>query len=111
MKQAEADSEDTNRSTVGTEDAVSSLAFATVRPRRTEPAIDFRSYSGWAMEPESGGGQLPLADPRYTVVTTGSSRQDRSLREALDSMASNGRVASAELAAASRGQPFVNANH
>lgn len=71
---------------------VGNLAFAAPRQRREEPASDFRTYAGWSRIPESGGGQLPLADPRYTVDTTGSSRQERSLRESVDSMSSMGEL-------------------
>lgn len=66
--------------------------YASRRTRRDEPAMDFRFFAGQPISPESGGGQLPLASPRYTVDTTGSSRQERTLRESVDSMISMGEL-------------------
>jgi len=66
--------------------------FASIKPRRQRVPIDYRMFDGHHPAPGVAGGQLPLADPRYTVDTTGSSRQERTLRESTDTMSAVGEL-------------------
>ena len=63
-----------------------------LRARRNEASPDFLMFAGQQSLPENAGGQLPLADPLYTVDTTGSSRQERTLVEAVESMTAMGEL-------------------
>ncbi len=63
-----------------------------LRTRRTEVSNDFLMFAGQQVAAESAGGQLPLADPLYTIDTTGSSKQERTLTETVESMASMGEL-------------------
>ncbi|MGV3486863.1 MAG: PQQ-binding-like beta-propeller repeat protein, partial [Planctomycetaceae bacterium] len=66
--------------------------FAAVRRRRVDAASEFRMYPGRSVPAQSAGGQMPLPDPLYTVVTTGSERQERTLRESVDAMSAMGEL-------------------
>jgi len=65
---------------------------ASLRPRIEGEAVDFRMFGGKSLAIENAGGQLPLADPRYTVDTTGSSRQERALLESVEALSSVGEL-------------------
>jgi len=66
--------------------------FAIARPRGEAEAIDFRVFGGKQVIAANAGGQLPLADPRYTVDTTGSSLQERALRESVETLSAVGEL-------------------
>jgi outer membrane protein assembly factor BamB len=75
-------------------DAPDAIAgYAKQKSRREEMLVDVRKFSDLQVSAENGGGQLPLPDPLYTVVTIGSEKQERALRESVESMSVMGELA------------------
>ncbi len=97
----EPNAEKTNTTTTGTTTTGTTTTTAsddsaatawTPRPRRNLPRPDYLRFSGPETTAVGGAGQLPLGDPFFMVVTTGSSRQERALDLLTDSMKSMGEL-------------------